>query len=352
MSRNPQIAGSSPNGPSEGVGGELQLELWSLYVDKLAVSIIAEFESHGIGSILLKGPAIASWLYADGTHRPYGDADLLVSPENWERAEALLQHLGFEKELAPLDHPGNGVVRFRGVGARGRQRRSALHALGNGRRPRAGMASSFRHDRLDGSRRSGRARAHAGGQNAAARDACREARRRATAYRPRPCRRLAAAGALAAGRRACDRAGRRCGLRQPGCGSSREDARSFSRWVCATYRWRKRRCAPGGCRWHWASNSSRGRRGRDRSSGCSGVSCSRPRHSCGGGRRWPAAVQPVWRSPTYGGCSGWGVTPSLPCGPGGRPGAVVTGPPGRSVTGVVAPTSIPRDASGAPSAQT
>ena len=65
---------------SRAVDPDLELALWSLHVDKVAAAISQEFELRGIQSILLKGPAIARWLYGDGTPRPYGDADLMVSP--------------------------------------------------------------------------------------------------------------------------------------------------------------------------------------------------------------------------------------------------------------------------------
>jgi hypothetical protein len=92
----------------ESVDRDLQLALWSEYVDKVSVWITHEFAARGIETILLKGPAIASWLYRDGSSRPYGDADLMVSPADWETAEAILLELGFQQELAPLDHPGMG----------------------------------------------------------------------------------------------------------------------------------------------------------------------------------------------------------------------------------------------------
>jgi hypothetical protein len=91
-----------------GVDAELQLALWSQYVDKVAVSVTEEFAARGVETILLKGPAIATWLYCDGTPRPYGDADVMVSPADWPAAESILSELGFRKELAPLDHPGMG----------------------------------------------------------------------------------------------------------------------------------------------------------------------------------------------------------------------------------------------------
>jgi hypothetical protein len=103
-------AEASPEQPLTRVDDELRLSLWSLYVDKLTCSVTEAFEIRGISSLLLKGPAIAGWLYDDGTARPYGDADLMVSPADWPRAQAALGELGFEKELAALDHPGMGSI--------------------------------------------------------------------------------------------------------------------------------------------------------------------------------------------------------------------------------------------------
>lgn len=102
---------ASPNNATEGervISRDLELTLWSMHIDKAAALLTREFARCGIDSILLKGPAISSWLYQDGTSRPYGDADLLVSPGDWRSAQSLLRELGFIKDLGPLDHPGMG----------------------------------------------------------------------------------------------------------------------------------------------------------------------------------------------------------------------------------------------------
>jgi hypothetical protein len=49
----------------------------------------------GIRSILLKGPAVASWLYDQPWERGYSDVDLLVAPEDHGRAEEVLEALGY-----------------------------------------------------------------------------------------------------------------------------------------------------------------------------------------------------------------------------------------------------------------
>jgi hypothetical protein len=54
---------------------------------------------------VLKGPAIAGWLYDPHEARAYGDTDLLVAPDGHGAAVELLQRLGFASEMGPLAHP-------------------------------------------------------------------------------------------------------------------------------------------------------------------------------------------------------------------------------------------------------
>jgi hypothetical protein len=76
----------------------------NLAIDRLAAEIAAAFDREGIESLVLKGPVLAAWLYP-GELRPYGDADLMVAPGNWDRAVAILGRLGFADHLGPLGHP-------------------------------------------------------------------------------------------------------------------------------------------------------------------------------------------------------------------------------------------------------
>jgi Uncharacterised nucleotidyltransferase len=77
----------------------------SLYVDVVTADVTKELRARGVRSILLKGPAVAGWLYRDGTPRPYADTDLLIAPSNLAAAKVVLEDLGFESVSACLGHP-------------------------------------------------------------------------------------------------------------------------------------------------------------------------------------------------------------------------------------------------------
>ena len=64
--------------------------------DTATVELTAALEAAGIHSILLKGPSAQRWLYAEDETRHYWDIDLLVSPAELPRAEAVAAGLGFE----------------------------------------------------------------------------------------------------------------------------------------------------------------------------------------------------------------------------------------------------------------
>jgi hypothetical protein len=75
-------------------------------LDSEAARVIAALHAGGVDSILLRGPAIAAFLYTDGTFRPYSDIDVLTSPEHRERAEHALAELGYTPYSlgAPAQH--------------------------------------------------------------------------------------------------------------------------------------------------------------------------------------------------------------------------------------------------------
>jgi predicted DCC family thiol-disulfide oxidoreductase YuxK len=75
---------------------------WSLdtlWVDWYTAQVVDALRSRGIEAILLKGPAISSWLYRDAPgQRGYLDADLLVQAETLTATTEVLAELGFERE--------------------------------------------------------------------------------------------------------------------------------------------------------------------------------------------------------------------------------------------------------------
>jgi len=91
-------------------------------VDALTAEVASAFAGEGIGTVVLKGPVLARWLYS-GEVRPYVDCDLMVAPEDRARAVGVLERLGFAEHCAwmptPLsldpggtafNRPGGGMV--------------------------------------------------------------------------------------------------------------------------------------------------------------------------------------------------------------------------------------------------
>ncbi len=69
----------------------------SLLLDREAASVVDHLQKAGVPTILLKGAAIATWLYDDGTPRPYLDIDILISPSKLEAALDALAQLGYKR---------------------------------------------------------------------------------------------------------------------------------------------------------------------------------------------------------------------------------------------------------------
>ncbi len=69
----------------------------TMAVDQVTAEVVRALQHRGIPPILLKGPAIARWLYPEGG-RSYGDTDLLVPPGDFGRSEAVLGQLGFARD--------------------------------------------------------------------------------------------------------------------------------------------------------------------------------------------------------------------------------------------------------------
>lgn len=79
---------------------DLGLVARCLWLDGMAADAVRCLKAAGIPSILLKGAAIATWLYDDGAVRPYKDIDLLVPPADFERAVTALGGAGYSHWLS------------------------------------------------------------------------------------------------------------------------------------------------------------------------------------------------------------------------------------------------------------
>ncbi len=71
----------------------------SLLLDREAASVVEHLRKAGVPAILLKGAAIATWLYDDGAPRPYLDVDLLVSPSNLDKTLHALAERGYKRVI-------------------------------------------------------------------------------------------------------------------------------------------------------------------------------------------------------------------------------------------------------------
>ena len=78
----------------------------SLQADSTAGEVTTALRERGIRALLLKGPALARWLYEDPSERTYVDADLLVANDQLDGARRILGALGFAVHEAGRPPPG------------------------------------------------------------------------------------------------------------------------------------------------------------------------------------------------------------------------------------------------------
>jgi hypothetical protein len=78
----------------------------SLALDLVTAEAVEALRAVGVRSIVLKGPAIARWLYEDGAPRPYGDSDVLVDPDRLDTAARALAAIGLRKLIDARLIPG------------------------------------------------------------------------------------------------------------------------------------------------------------------------------------------------------------------------------------------------------
>jgi hypothetical protein len=78
----------------------------TLEVDRVTAEVLDALRSAEAECLLLKGPVHASWLYRDGSPRPYVDTDILVSPHDFPVAQRALAGIGFSTHVDDSDTPG------------------------------------------------------------------------------------------------------------------------------------------------------------------------------------------------------------------------------------------------------
>jgi putative nucleotidyltransferase-like protein len=77
------------------VSPEIAMAARTLWLDRTTTEVTAALRARGVRTLVLKGPALATWLYEDPSTRPYSDVDILVSPADLADARAALRQLGF-----------------------------------------------------------------------------------------------------------------------------------------------------------------------------------------------------------------------------------------------------------------
>lgn len=83
-------------GDETGVGPrQLLVRALSLRVDAVTAEVVTGMRDAGVRPLLLKGPSTRAWLYRDHALHPYVDTDLLVAPDRYRSAGAVLRGLGF-----------------------------------------------------------------------------------------------------------------------------------------------------------------------------------------------------------------------------------------------------------------
>jgi hypothetical protein len=79
----------------------------TIAVDLAAATVVRELRAAGIRCVLLKGPALASLLHDEDELRTYVDVDLLIAPDQDERAARVLRRLGYEQLVADSELGGH-----------------------------------------------------------------------------------------------------------------------------------------------------------------------------------------------------------------------------------------------------
>jgi hypothetical protein len=83
----------------------LEAGMQAMLTDRVTAEVHQALADNGIPSVVLKGPAIANWIYDAREVRGYGDSDLLIPHTEWEHAGRVLASLGFQNYLSTLEQP-------------------------------------------------------------------------------------------------------------------------------------------------------------------------------------------------------------------------------------------------------
>jgi hypothetical protein len=70
-----------------------------LRLDAATVDVSAALEAASVEALLLKGATTVDWLYRNADQRTYLDCDLLVAPEQRQRAERVLEQCGYHRHF-------------------------------------------------------------------------------------------------------------------------------------------------------------------------------------------------------------------------------------------------------------
>ncbi len=91
-------------------------------MDAAAAQALGTLGRAGVAGVLLKGPSITRWLYADDPSRIYVDIDLLIAPADIGSAEEILGSLGYKRHFDDRampdwwrEHAGDWVREHDGV---------------------------------------------------------------------------------------------------------------------------------------------------------------------------------------------------------------------------------------------
>jgi hypothetical protein len=107
MARVAQLAGWPNDLLSQLRGEALAQTMWEVRHRSILVPLLTALDAAGVQTVLLKGTALAYGLYQAPAQRSRGDTDLLVIPDDLERARDVLRAQGFmtNLQMAELNAP-------------------------------------------------------------------------------------------------------------------------------------------------------------------------------------------------------------------------------------------------------